>query len=72
MSKRRWEIIIFPLHRTRFWRFHFHKPFGKFGTFLRETWIGPICYKKWEDPRSVSSVSQAVRFVKEGPPGYWS
>jgi len=69
--KRRWEIVVFPIYRTRFWRFEIHKPFGKFGVFLRKTWIGPVCYKKWADPRSVSSVSRAVRIVREISPGVW-
>ena len=68
---RRWEIFIFPPYRTRFWRFEIHKPFGKFGVFLHKTWIGPVCHKKWADPRSVSSVSRAVRIVREISPGVW-
>lgn len=57
MNKRRWEVIIFP-----FWEFHIYRPFGgKYGpVFLRETWIGPFCFRLWSDPRSVGDMSRAV------------
>jgi len=61
--KRRWEIIIFPT----IWNFWIHKPYGaKYHKtpFLRETWIGPICLKIWEDPRSVGSLSHPIRIAR--------
>ena len=61
ISTRRWEILLW--FKTCIWRFHVAKPFGKGEPFLHETWVGPICYRLWRDPKSVSSVSQAVRIV---------
>lgn len=57
LPPRRWEIIMFP-----YWQFHIHKSFGdKYGpAFLKETWVGPFCFRLWSDPRSVGSVSRAI------------
>ena len=59
MKKRRWEIVIY----RHVWMFHVHKPFGRFGVFLRETWIGPFCLKIWTDPRSAHP--KWIRLAKE-------
>ena len=52
-KNRRWELIIF----LDIWLFHIAKKIGKNkygGYFLVETWVGPICLRVWENPKSAS------------------
>jgi len=58
---RRWELLIF-LDR-HLWHWHVNRAVGKYKPFLWETWLGPFCFRVWRDPRSVSSVSKAVRVL---------
>lgn len=50
--KRRWEIVIWPDRELWFW--HLYETFGKGKPFLKEMWLGPLCFRFWEDWRSVN------------------
>ena len=57
--KRRWELLVF----VHIWHFWIWRGYGLRTPFMWETWIGPICLRVWADPRSISSVRRAVRWI---------
>lgn len=61
MTKRRWELLIYP--KLKHWFLRIGR-LGKYKPFAWEAWIGPVCFLYWADPRSVGSVSKPVRLVR--------
>jgi hypothetical protein len=59
---RRWEVLIF----VHVWKWHINRPLGARTTtapFLHETWLGPLCFRLWRNPKSVSSMSRWLIIV---------
>lgn len=48
--ERAWEVVVFPT----VWSFRVNHAYGKRTTFMRETWVGPVCLRVWANAKSVT------------------
>ena len=68
--KRHFEIVIYPLTRHDLWSFTIYKKYGKKnygGWHVWETWLGPIQFRWWKNPKSVTG--KAIRLARVCPLG---
>ena len=65
MYQRRWELLFWP--QREHWHWRIRTKFGKFKPFLRETWLGPFCFRRWADSRSATrgpvTVARPARMI---------